>query len=176
MLKLVRNIMVLFVALILLVSCQFRMSFNPEDGFEGRWHAEFTAIYIGTMVPETDSVLTINHSSDMYFKDGRFEVVLDPPAPPLLGGMGEYSEFWSGDYSVTHDTLIMIDDLNEDAIERYKFEIRGDTLSLAYIPSIMHAQDGEVLSAIPLYGGLPWGRAFMWHAGDFYRTTIHNKD
>jgi hypothetical protein len=176
MLKYLRNIIILLVALIFLVSCQFRMSFNPEEGFEGHWHAEFTAIYIGAIIPETDSVLTINHSSNMYFKDGEFEVTLNPPAPPLLGGMGEYNEFWSGNYTIANDTLIMIDDLNEDAAERYKFEIRGDTLSLAYIPFIMHAQDGEVLTAMPLYGGLPWGRAFMWHAGDFYRTSIQNKD
>ena len=48
------------------------------------------------------------------------------------------------------------------AIERLYF--------VALMGAVVYAAFFVALAAMPLYGGLPWGRAFMWHAGDFFRN------
>lgn len=174
--KYIKEIAILFVAVMLLMACSGRLSFNPEDGLEGHWHAEFSATYLGVIMPEAGGELVINHNSDMYFADGRFEITLDPPAYQMPGGVYLYNAIWKGNYSVSYDTLFMTNDLNPDLTERYHFRISGDTLTLSYIPIIVQEQDGKVLAEIPMYGGLPWGRAFMWHAGEFHRASIQDPD
>ncbi|NIP44227.1 MAG: hypothetical protein GWO41_12490 [candidate division Zixibacteria bacterium] len=157
-------------AMILIVSlaCDGKLVIYVGDGLEGEWQAEFSAQYFGQATPEDgDGSYTIAHTSRLSISDGSLEVFIDPPIPPLFG-WGESQAYWSCLYFISDDSLILTSAETSEEIERYKFEISGDTLHLYYIPQSSDPAD-SMMVAIPLYGGLPWGRAFMWHSGDFVR-------
>jgi len=161
---------ILFAAILLLTGCSGEIGLNSDQRLRGQWYAEFVGTYFSmTVTPEGgENQYTLNHESRLGFSDGYFEVFIEPPVPPLFGNGESYSCF-SCLYSISGDTLIFSDQSTGDEIERYSFNVSGDTLSLSYLPLVIAEGDGETIAAVPLYGGLPWGRSRMWHAGEFFR-------
>ena len=149
--------------------CSGEKALNPGDVLRGEWHSEFTASYYPTVVIQEGGRdwYRLTHESIITFSNGRLEVFVDPPVPDLFG-LGEEQSYLSCRYSVSKDTLTLLDYVSGEEIESYTFSIADDTLKLAYIPLIVEQGD-DFIVAMPIYGGIPWGRAHMWHAGDFFR-------
>jgi hypothetical protein len=160
----------LLLILVLMISgcSDYKAVIHSGEGIEGTWNTEFTATYFDNSgIPEDDGdTYNLTHTSTMILKDGQFDITLDPAVPPFWGFNPPRSH-WEGDYFFEDDYLVMIERNVIDMEDIYRFRLSGDTLNL--ILNYNNHPDNDSIMVIPFYGGLPWGRAQLWHGGYFLR-------
>jgi hypothetical protein len=150
--------------------CSDRLSLNPEFTINGTWITEFEVTHynIITYPEDTDPSYTLTHTSTLRFDKGEFTVRVDPSVPPFYD-MWVTDSVWEGQYFIEGDELTLAADCDYDITEVYTFEITGDTLRLSMKMENRVDKNGYAYVVMPIWGGLPWGRAMLCHGGSFTR-------
>jgi hypothetical protein len=149
--------------------CSDKLSLYPESMINGTWIVEFEATHYKqiTYPEDPDPTYILTHTSTLQFNDGNFAINVDPPVPPFCN-MWAYDSIWKGRYFIDGSELTLAAD---NITEFYNFEIAGDTLRLSLKIENRVDENGDSYGVMPIWGGLPWGRAMLCHGGSFIRAT-----
>lgn len=163
-------LIILFVAVF---SCSDRLSINHGSMINGTWIAEFEVDhYDPIQFPDGSSGPSkiVIHTSTMTFMNGEFIIRIDPPVPPFFN-MWATDSVWEGQYTIAGDELILMAERDSEIEinEIYTFRIDDDILSLGAKFDNRINDDGNTYMIVPIWGGLPWGRAKLCHGGSFAR-------
>lgn len=155
------------IAIVVICACSGKLTLSPEFTINGSWITEFEATHYQTIAyPEDpDPSYTLTHTSTMRFDNGNFMITVNPPVPPFYD-MWVTDSVWTGQYFIEGNELTLAAD---DISEVYTFEIAGDRLGLSLKIENHVDENGQTYVVMPIWGGLPWGRAMLCHGGSFKR-------
>jgi len=167
------GLILLLLMIVFLGGCSDRLSLSPEFSINGAWIAEFEVTHynIITYPEDPDPSYSLTHTSVLIFENGEFTIMVDPPVPPFYD-MWAADSVWEGRYFIEGGELFLAADYDYDITEVYTFEIKGDTLRLSMKMENRVDKNGYAYVVMPIWGGLPWGRAKLCHGGSFMRSTL----